>query len=76
MSLKVAAEKEAEESCRVAAESKVKLEATIERLKGENEALMNSQKPQVIALQTQIANFAKENSKLRHQVKVRLFTFI
>ena len=62
--------------CRLIAEGQSKLEAKVERLRGENEALMNSQRPQVKALEAQIANASKENAKLRHQVKVTKLIFL
>ena len=70
MTLKVKIQQNTEESQRVSDEIKVKLEATIEHLKSENESLMNNQKPQLEAIEAQNRMFSKENAKLRHQVQV------
>ena len=70
MTLKVKIQQNTEESQRVSDEIKVKLEAKIEHLKSENESLMNNQKPQLEAIESQNRMFSKENAKSRHQVQV------
>jgi septal ring factor EnvC (AmiA/AmiB activator) len=56
---------------RLADEAKLRLEAQIERLQREKQNLEATHRPQLNALGTQIEIAAKENSKLRHSMKVR-----
>ena len=70
MTLRVQIQQNTEESQRISEEVKVKLEATVDHLKSENESLLSNQRPQMEALEAQNRTFSKENAKLRHQVQV------
>ena len=70
LGLKVTVQQKSDESQRMVEEAKVTLEAQIERLRGEKETLMNNHRPQVKKLEAEVNSMAKENAKLRHQVKV------
>ena len=70
MTLRVKIQQNTEESQRISEEVKVKLEATVDHLKSENDSLMTNQRPQLEALETQNRTYSKENAKLRHQVQV------
>ena len=70
LGLKVTVQQKTDESQRMVEEAKLALEAKIVRLKSEKDALMNNQRPQLKTLETEGATLAKENAKLRHQVKV------
>ena len=73
MNLHITIEKQTEETQRMADEAKIKLEAQIDRLKSENESLVNNQRPQIKALETEVASMTKTNVKLRHQIQVGNF---
>ena len=70
LNLKITLQHNSDESQRTLSEAKVSLEAQIERLKGEKETLVNNHRPQMKALEAEAATMAKENVKLRHQIKV------
>ena len=66
MNLHITIQKQSEETQRMSDEAKMMLEAQIDRLKSENERLANTQRPQIKALETEVASMTKTNVKLRH----------
>ena len=73
MNLHITIQKQSEETQRMSEEAKMMLEAQIDRLKSENERLANTQRPQIKALETEVASMTKTNVKLRHQIQVGNF---
>ena len=73
MNLHITIQKQSEETQRMSDEAKMMLEAQIDRLKSENERLANTQRPQIKALETEVASMTKTNVKLCHQIQVGNF---
>ena len=76
MNLHITIQKQSEETQRMSDEAKMMLEAQIDRLKSENERLANTQRPQIKALEAEVASMTKTNVKLRHQIQVCKMVYI
>ena len=61
-----------EENQRMLDETSVMFKAQIDRVKVENETLVNNQRPQIKALEDSVASMTRENVKLRHQIQASI----
>ena len=69
MNLNVKIQHQTEENQRMLDETSVMFKAQIDRVKVENETLVNNQRPQIKALEDSVASMTRENVKLRHQIQ-------
>ena len=72
MNLHVKIQHQTEENQRMLDETSVMFKAQIDRVKVENETLVNNQRPQIKALEDSVASMTRENVKLRHQIQASI----